>query len=84
MIYYIFFLQQKTKKDAKKVSNSDEDLPDDIYDSQIGVMSVTNDWWRRYLTKKDLDTINPSNKLRVMFSILRMCEEKGEKWYVII
>jgi len=24
----------------------------------------------------------PSNKLRTMFSILRMCEEKGEKWYV--
>ncbi|XP_070134903.1 transcriptional regulator ATRX homolog isoform X5 [Drosophila bipectinata] len=69
----------KTKKDSKKVSNSDEDLPDDIYDSQSGVMSVTNDWWRRYLTKKDLNTIIPSNKLRVMFSILRMCEEKGEK-----
>ncbi|XP_020800143.1 transcriptional regulator ATRX homolog [Drosophila serrata] len=42
-------------------------------------MSVTNDWWRKYLIKKDLETIVPSNKLRVMFSILQMCEEKGEK-----
>ncbi|XP_070139732.1 transcriptional regulator ATRX homolog isoform X4 [Drosophila kikkawai] len=75
------FVQQKGKKDKLKIScpNSDEDQPDDIYDSQTGVMSVTNDWWRKYLVKQDLETIVPSNKLRVMFSILHMCAEKGEK-----
>ncbi|XP_034129501.1 transcriptional regulator ATRX-like isoform X2 [Drosophila guanche] len=72
---------QRNKKELKKINcpNSEEDQPDDIYDSQTGVMSVTNDWWRRYLTKADLESIIPSNKLRIMFSILRMCEEKGEK-----
>ncbi|XP_034473982.1 transcriptional regulator ATRX homolog [Drosophila innubila] len=72
---------QKNKKDSKKsgLQHSDDDQPDDIYDSQTGLISVTNDWWRKYLTKKDLETIMPSNKLRTMFSILRMCEEKGEK-----
>ncbi|XP_041451577.1 transcriptional regulator ATRX homolog [Drosophila obscura] len=72
---------QRSKKDTKRLNcpNSEEDQPDDIYDSQTGVMSVTNDWWRRYLTKSDLESIIPSNKLRIMFSILRMCEEKGEK-----
>ncbi|XP_030246590.1 transcriptional regulator ATRX homolog isoform X2 [Drosophila navojoa] len=75
----------KNKKDNKKhgCPHSDDDQPDDIYDSQTGVISVTNDWWRKYLSKKDLETIMPSNKLRTMFSILRMCEEKGEKWYVV-
>ncbi|XP_033248524.1 transcriptional regulator ATRX homolog isoform X1 [Drosophila miranda] len=72
---------QRSKKEMKKIPcpNSEEDQPDDIYDSQTGVMSVTNDWWRRYLTKSDLESVIPSNKLRIMFSILRMCEEKGEK-----
>ncbi|XP_033236837.1 transcriptional regulator ATRX-like isoform X1 [Drosophila pseudoobscura] len=72
---------QRSKKEIKKIPcpNSEEDQPDDIYDSQTGVMSVTNDWWRRYLTKSDLESVIPSNKLRIMFSILRMCEEKGEK-----
>ncbi|KAM8714868.1 hypothetical protein ACLKA7_001991 [Drosophila subpalustris] len=71
----------KNKKDTKKSGcpHSDDDQPDDIYDSQTGLISVTNDWWRKYLSKKDLETIMPSNKLRTMFSILRMCEEKGEK-----
>ncbi|XP_017854355.2 transcriptional regulator ATRX [Drosophila busckii] len=71
----------KNKKDNKRpgLPHSDDDQPDDIYDSQTGLISVTNDWWRKYLSKKDLETIMPSNKLRVMFSILRMCEEKGEK-----
>ncbi|XP_054083864.1 transcriptional regulator ATRX homolog isoform X2 [Zeugodacus cucurbitae] len=72
---------QKHRKDPRKNQNvnSDDDQPDDVYDSQTGVISVTNDWWRNLLTEKDLETILPSNKLRTMFEILRMCEEKGEK-----
>ncbi|XP_053957323.1 transcriptional regulator ATRX-like isoform X1 [Anastrepha ludens] len=72
---------QKHRKDPRKnqTVNSDDDQPDDVYDSQTGVISVTNDWWRSLLTEKDLETILPSNKLRTMFEILRMCEEKGEK-----
>ncbi|XP_060644680.1 transcriptional regulator ATRX homolog [Drosophila nasuta] len=72
---------QKNKKETKRagVPHSDDDQPDDIYDSQTGTISVTNDWWRKDLSKKDLETIMPSNKLRTMFTILRMCEEKGEK-----
>ncbi|XP_050319322.1 transcriptional regulator ATRX-like [Bactrocera neohumeralis] len=72
---------QKHKKDPRKnqAVNSDDDQPDDVYDSQTGVISVTNDWWRSLLTEKDLEAILPSNKLRTMFEILRMCEEKGEK-----
>uniref|UniRef100_W8AIW8 Helicase ARIP4 n=1 Tax=Ceratitis capitata TaxID=7213 RepID=W8AIW8_CERCA len=76
-------MAQKHRKDPKacknQAVNSDDDQPDDVYDSQTGVISVTNDWWRSLLTEKDLETILPSNKLRTMFEILRMCEEKGEK-----
>lgn len=45
-------------------------------------MSVINDWWRHLLEEPDLESIISSNKLRTMFNILQMCEEKGEKWYI--
>ncbi|XP_067621446.1 transcriptional regulator ATRX-like isoform X2 [Eurosta solidaginis] len=70
------------RRDSRKTPatvHSDDDQPDDVYDSQTGIISVTNDWWRNLLAEKDLETILPSNKLRTMFEILRMCEEKGEK-----
>ena len=76
----------KKKKDIRDRAknnvppHSEDDQPDDIYDSQTGVMSVTNDWWRSLVTEKDLESIMPSNKLRTMFEVLRMCEEKGDKW----
>ncbi|XP_075150194.1 uncharacterized protein LOC142224305 isoform X2 [Haematobia irritans] len=75
-------VNQRNRKEVRqkqKDHNSDDDQPDDIYDSQTGQMSVTNDWWRSLLTEKDLESIMPSNKLRTMFKILQMCEEKGEK-----
>lgn len=61
------------------VNDSDDDQPDDVYDSKVGEMSVTNDWWRSHLTKEDLETILPSNKLKVLFEILKRCERNKEK-----
>lgn len=43
-------------------------------------MSVTSDWWRPFVTKQDLESLLPSNKLRTLFEILKMCQENGEKW----
>ncbi|XP_065355571.1 transcriptional regulator ATRX-like isoform X2 [Calliphora vicina] len=75
-------ISQRNKKEIRNKNlahNSDDDQPDDIYDSQTGQMSVTNDWWRHLVTETDLESVMPSNKLRTMFKILEMCEEKGEK-----
>ncbi|XP_023301758.2 transcriptional regulator ATRX-like isoform X2 [Lucilia cuprina] len=75
-------ISQRNKKENRNKllgHNSDDDQPDDIYDSQTGQMSVTNDWWRHLVTENDLESVMPSNKLRTMFKILQMCEEKGEK-----
>lgn len=43
-------------------------------------MSVTSDWWRSHVNKDDLESLFPSNKLIILFEILRMCQEFGEKW----
>ncbi|KAM7351107.1 uncharacterized protein ACRADG_004087 isoform 2-T2 [Cochliomyia hominivorax] len=75
-------ISQRNKKENRNKllgHNSDDDQPDDIYDSQTGQMSVTNDWWRILVKESDLESVMPSNKLRTMFKILQMCEEKGEK-----
>lgn len=60
-------------------NDSDDDQPDDVFDSQTGQMSVTSDWWRPLLTKDDLETILPSSKLKILFEILKQCERNKEK-----
>lgn len=60
-------------------ANDSGDEPDDVLDTQSGMMSVTNDWWREHLTPDDLETIFPSNKLKVLFEILNVCKENDEK-----
>lgn len=59
---------------------SDEE-PDDVLDSQVGKMSVENDWWRQFIEPQDLTSLLPSNKLRILFEILKLCQQYGEKWY---
>lgn len=74
--------EEDRRKDKLRRQNNEEDedeRPDDFLDSQEGKMSVKNDWWRPYVTKEDLETILPSNKLKILFEILKVCEENGEK-----
>lgn len=58
----------------------DDDVPDDVLDRQDGNMSVTTNWWRNIIAQEDLESIIPSNKIKVMFEILKLCKERGEKW----
>lgn len=83
---YLNALRERRKKELilaartnKRNNESEDDDPDDVLDSQTGKMSVTNDWWRSLVTKEDLETILPSNKLRILFQILKQCEQNGEK-----
>lgn len=83
---YLNAIQNKTKvKPATTAisttanNDSDDDQPDDVFDSQTGQMSVTSDWWRQHLTKEDLETILPSNKLKILFEILGQCRRNNEK-----
>lgn len=72
----------KEKKDrarARLHPESDDEVPDDVLDKQVGAMSVLSDWWRAHLSKEDLESILPSNKLRLIFEILKLCKQNGEK-----
>lgn len=75
------FSQALAKKREHKVrQDSEDEQPDDVLDSQTGDMSVTSDWWRPFVSLHDLESLLPSNKLRTLFEILKMCQENGEKW----
>lgn len=69
-------LQQRDNGGAE----SEEDVPDDVLDKRADSMSVTNDWWRPFLTDYDLESLFPSHKLRILFEILKQCRNNGEKW----
>lgn len=64
---------------AGNINDSDDDQPDDVFDSQTGEMSVTNAWWRPHLKEEDLGTIMPSNKMKILFEILNQCRLNKEK-----
>lgn len=46
--------------------------------------SVTKEWWAAYVTEDDKLKLELSNKLHLLFEILRMCEEIGDKVYVYV
>ncbi|XP_059618266.1 transcriptional regulator ATRX-like isoform X2 [Phlebotomus argentipes] len=72
----------KEKKDrarARLHPESDDEVPDDVLDKQVGAMSVMSDWWRAHLSSEDLESILPSNKLKLIFEILKLCQANGEK-----
>lgn len=71
--------QIKMRKLMLEDLNDEDDVPDDELDDSVGKMSVTHDWWRELISPQDLESLIPSNKLRVLFEILRLCEENGEK-----
>lgn len=75
-------LQQKNARKQLKDDDLEEEQPDDVLDSQEGEMAVTKDWWRDLVSPEDMETILPSNKLLLLFEILKICQSNGEKWYV--
>lgn len=44
-----------------------------------GPQAVSNEWWAQYLTEDDQTKMEHSGKLVLLFDILRMCEEIGDK-----
>lgn len=69
----------KQRKLILEELNEEDDVPDDELDDRVGKMSVIDDWWRPLISPEDLESILPSNKLRVLFEVLRLCKENNEK-----
>jgi len=67
---------KKKEKSSNKINEDDESGPDDVYDTSQGTFSVNKDWWHSLITEHDLQSLYSSNKMMLLFEILKMCEQK--------
>lgn len=74
-----------TEARRTKIFNNDgeeDDFPDrNDLDRYKDINSVTSTWWRQLIKRKELESLLSSNKLILLFEILKKCKEMGEKWY---
>lgn len=70
---------KKKQRSKNQVDEGENEEPDDLYDVIEGSTGVKSNWWKQYVTNDDLNSIFSSNKLVILFEILRMCEQRGEK-----
>lgn len=66
--------------DSEEEDDDGEEEGDD--ETRECVNSVTSDWWNNLIHKSNLESIESSNKFKVVFEILKECEAKDEKWFL--
>ena len=52
---------------------------DDESDMEDGAKPVSSEWWAEYVSEEDQNRLELGGKLVLLFDILRMCEEIGDK-----
>lgn len=65
----------KKKNQIEEGDNEDEDLLDTVE----GSTGVKSNWWKELASEHDLESLLSSNKLILLFEIIRKCAEHGEK-----
>lgn len=69
----------EVRKRSKNQVDEGDDEPDDLLDKLEGNTGVKSDWWKQFVSNDDLESLFGSNKLILLFEILRLCAMKGEK-----
>ena len=55
-------------------------FPDELLmEVDSGPQAVSNEWWAEYVKEEDQNKMELGGKLVLLFDILRMCEEIGDK-----
>jgi transcriptional regulator ATRX len=69
----------KVGEKTSKKNVDDDGEEEDVHDKIDGDMGVKSTWWQKFVTNDDLNSLTTSNKLILLFDILKMCEERKEK-----
>ncbi|XP_065088175.1 transcriptional regulator ATRX homolog isoform X2 [Ochlerotatus camptorhynchus] len=70
---------KEKRRAARRVRGFDSSSEDDDDNDADNARSITNVWWKQMISKDDFESLFPSNKMLLLFEILRMCQEHGEK-----
>lgn len=85
-------MKKKIREEARAVKIKGFVVSDDEEDDDDGeeenfdedrecVTAVTSNWWSSVATDKEIESIQSSNKFKLVFDILKECEAKDEKWF---
>lgn len=73
-------LNESTRKQQRNgLDEVDFDFEDDLLDKDEGYTGVRSEWWRRYVSDQQLESLYSSNKIILLFEILSLCKERKEK-----
>ncbi|KAJ8297889.1 hypothetical protein KUTeg_024420 [Tegillarca granosa] len=75
------FAGEVVKKWTTRSRGNEEDLAEMLRKAQEEEENkpLTTEWWAEYVSKEDFNRMELSGKLMLLFEILRMCEEIGDK-----
>lgn len=54
-------------------------IAENVQVSEPSRSEINLNWWKPLVSNKDLETVYPYSKFIMMFSILKECEEIGDK-----
>lgn len=63
----------------KNLVDEENERPDDDDDKRDGDTSVTSSWWRTFVSNENLESLFSSNKLIILFEILKLCQQRNDK-----
>lgn len=69
-----------------KIRNEDGEEEEEDFDRRNDlnrykdINSVTSTWWKKLIKRAELESIKSSNKMIILFEILKKCKARGEKW----
>ncbi|XP_058819898.1 transcriptional regulator ATRX homolog [Topomyia yanbarensis] len=70
---------QEKRRAIRQARGFDSSSDDEDDNDEDQTRSITNVWWKQIISADDLESLFPSNKMLLLFEILKMCQERGEK-----
>lgn len=72
----------KEARRTKIINHEEEDFDRNDLNRYRDINSVTSTWWKPLIKRAELESIKSSNKMIILFEILKKCKARGEKWYL--
>lgn len=75
-------LQEAKRTKIINAADVEEDFDREDLNRFKDINTVTSTWWKPLIKRGELESIKSSNKMILLFEILKKCKARGEKWYL--